>query len=272
MTNDIVFVVEDPVEWKTIQLLKDIDPASQGSNSPAPYYTERENPAFSVDECRAIKELDAKVGSWLVKYEQLDGNIVYYKLDDLKATSCGQLLTDSDNLCHALLESFIQNIGGHDIRIKLYIEEERMDSSTSKTNVNGKVDAGNVSVSGNWNSRSAANEQNHFQKSYASYTEHATANFEEAERLLKAHRWMATPQLINLLKKAQKKELRGEYSYTIEINVFGTFAKTYKAALEIAGKYNVASGEANVGHESQMEEKLTSKKRLQLKMIFDGQE
>lgn len=269
MNNDIVFVVEDPVEWKTTQLINGIDPKNQSQKSPAPYYTDRDNATFNADECRAIEELGAETGSLLVKYEQPDGNIVYYKIDDLEATSCGQLFTDSDNLCHALLESFVQNIGGHDIRIEFDTEDERTDASTSKTNVNVGIDVPKASTSGNWSSLSTDNAQNHSQKRYASYTEHASANFKKAERLLKVHRWMDTPLLVNLLEKAQRKELHGKYTHTIEVDVFGTFIKTYKAALEIAGKYEVISGKAKGDHEHQYEQKLASKKRLSIEVIFD---
>ena len=242
MKTDLVFVAENPVEWRTQIRLTGNEPPKciieRDDNEIAPYYTDVNYPVvgYARDELNALIELKPEPGHWYACMRGLDGSVSFIKLGDSNFVK-NVLKTETNQLVN-LFRNFFVSIGAYgwvDIE-----DDESMrfsEKMSAQANLSGKQDEAGGSVGGKVEHGKIVN-------SYGKESTHGVfppcnPNFDEARRLLKNYKVLDDEfgGILKALEGGVKSAGKGILAKECKIDYSENIEQTCNYAFEVAFKY-----------------------------------
>ena len=241
MNNDVVIVIEDPVEWGVFTRMHGMNPKLVEEENLAPYFKERSeaNSRFDAKEIQALEVLNVPCETIVVRRSELtstgDSRVSYHKLSP-------EIFESEWFALGSKIRDFLRSLGGDNLCISISGEETEMDEQKRKLKIENEIrtKGGEVAVDYAAQKDFLAEAQKKF--SISGTSEKSDPDFDFAAACLLDSEFM-TQNFGRLLEDIRNNRLHGKQTGKVSVEVEEKVKEKCQVALNASVKYGLMDDE-----------------------------
>jgi hypothetical protein len=267
MNNDVVIVMEDPVEWEVFTRMHGEDSKIAESKGVVPYFKERpeSNARFDEQELRALEVLNVPYETIVVKQSGLtgkgDNRICYHQLSP-------QIFKSEFFALGSRIRDFLTNIGAANLSISVSGEQVNIDERTRKRILKGRAQAKGGNGVAEYSSQEEFLSEARTKFTISDTSEKTDPDYGFAASCLYGNDFMVQ-NFGRLLEQVQKNLLHGGKTGKVTIELTSKVKEKCQSAFNAAMTYGLISGDLQ--GEFEKEQTLWEHRVLTLEYSFELQ-
>ena len=267
MNNNVVIVMEDPVEWEVFTRMHGEDAKIAESKGVVPYFKERpeSNARFDEQELLALEVLNVPYETIVVKQSELtgkgDNRVCYHQLSP-------EIFKSEFFALGSRIRDFLTSIGAANLSISVSGEKTNIDERKRKDSWNGGGQIKGGKASGGYSSQEEFLSEAREKFAISDTSEKTDPDYDFAAICLCGNDFM-TQNFGRLLEQVQKNQLHGRKSGEVTIELTSKVKEKCQSAFNAAASYGLINAELQ--GDFQKEQTLWEHRVLTLEYSFELQ-